>query len=230
MIIAICDDWPHICSGIKNTLLGHPKASEFAIYEYFSGEALCSALEEGIGFDLIILDIQLPGLSGVQVGQYLRDTLANRLTQVLYISTEQGYAMDLFAIQPLDFLLKPIMDKELYANIDKALLKISQDGPYISFTSNKVFYRLRQHDVRYFESDRKTMIVHAVQNDYAYSGKMSELGELQGFVMIHQSFLVNYHYIRQQRHDSLLLDNGVELPISRPYRQQLREFLLRENG
>lgn len=65
-------------------------------------------MEKEPPLDLLFLDIKLGGVDGVSVGQKLRQDILNEVTQIVYVSSKQGYAMSLFQNRPMDFLLKPV--------------------------------------------------------------------------------------------------------------------------
>ena len=62
----------------------------------------------------MILDIELARLSGIDVGKFLREENRNFHTQIIYVSSKETYAMKLFSVQPLDFLVKPVKKEELF--------------------------------------------------------------------------------------------------------------------
>ena len=59
------------------------------------------------------LDIQLPDDSGIEIGRFLRKCSTNTNLQIIFISGNPGYAMELFKIRPMDFLIKPFSEKEV---------------------------------------------------------------------------------------------------------------------
>ena len=97
--IAVCDDEIKICSHVENILiniLAH-KFFEYNIDVFYSGEALCEEMER-TKYDLVFLDIELPKMNGVEIGKYIRDTKNDNITQIVYISSKQEYAMELFKV------------------------------------------------------------------------------------------------------------------------------------
>lgn len=76
-------------------------------------------------FDLIILDIELTEINGIAIGKYLREELNNQTTQIVYISSLRDYAMDLFAVRPLHFLIKPLKKDEFYGKLDDIEAKLN---------------------------------------------------------------------------------------------------------
>ena len=75
---------------------------------FFDGTALTEYLKREKAPDILFLDIELPGMDGVEVGKYVRDILRNLHMFLVYISSKEEYALELFQNQPFDFLIKPI--------------------------------------------------------------------------------------------------------------------------
>lgn len=63
---------------------------------------------EGACFDIVFLDIELPKISGIDIGKKIRDEMHDETTKIVYISGKDSYAMGLFDVRPLNFLIKPI--------------------------------------------------------------------------------------------------------------------------
>ena len=119
--ITICDDEPGTCSDIENIILNytHSHAIETEIEIFYSGETLYESMEKGYRTDLLFLDIQLFEMNGVEVGKKIREQLGNEKISIIYISSKETYAMSLFQVRPLDFLIKPITQKTVNETIDK---------------------------------------------------------------------------------------------------------------
>ncbi len=77
---------------------------------------------EGTNYDLLFLDIELPQINGVAVGRYIRETIKNEIIQIAYISSKQKYAMELFEMHPINYLVKPLTYEKIAKVIDKFLL------------------------------------------------------------------------------------------------------------
>lgn len=110
MRVIICDDEKNICTQIEQLL------ERFALENcigmetevFFDGNQLISYLKREKAPDILFLDIELPGMNGVEIGKYIRDILENTEMVLIYISCKKDYALELFQNQPFDFLVKPI--------------------------------------------------------------------------------------------------------------------------
>lgn len=80
---------------------------------WYSGESIQNDLKKGIELDLLFLDIELVQENGIAVGKFIRSEMENMQTHIVYISSKESYAMQLFKVQPLDFLIKPISAEQI---------------------------------------------------------------------------------------------------------------------
>jgi|LGOV01.1.fsa_nt_gb DNA-binding LytR/AlgR family response regulator len=229
--IAVCDDNKIICLEIENILLNLQKENEIELDVdiFFKGEDLEIELLSGVKYDLLILDIELDALNGIEVGKIVREKMKNDIMQIIYISAKESYAMELFDIRPLNFLVKPIDGKNLIEIVLKAMGLSGVKTCCFEFNIGKAKYRYSLDDILYFESDgRKIKIVLKNEIKEFYGKLMIISNELKGkgFYLIHNSYLVNYDKVKEQRSENVELINGEELPISRNNRNKMKEILM----
>ena len=101
--IALCEDNAAIRGQIRRYLDEYPGPETLVVREFPSGELLQGSLLSGQRYDLIILDIELERMSGIEVAAFLRTRLREMYTPLIYISAHREYAMELFKTTPIDF-------------------------------------------------------------------------------------------------------------------------------
>lgn len=228
--IAICDDNEAVCREISSIIKGHlsPDSISYDIDSFKSGEALLEELKNNERYDLIYLDIELEKLNGVAIGRYIREEMFDDFTQIAFISAKTSYAMDLFQIRPIGFLVKPLKAGEVTGVLKKTLELQGRLTGVFSYKNAKAENKVLYKDIMYFSSDGKKVIIHKRREKDYYYGKLSELKlPSTEFIQIHKSFIVNKQYVIRFMFDSVLLSNGEELPISRTYRKIVRESIMR---
>lgn len=228
--IAICDDEPEICDLLCRFISNFERAPEIAACAYVSGEKLCYDIRMGRQFDLIILDIQLHSTDGIQIGKMLREDLRQTFTQLLYISGQRKYAMALFDLRPLNFLIKPLDIRKVPGCLREAMKLYDENSRCFAYPVRRVWHRVEYRRIRYFESRERKIAIHMPENEQVIYGKLSEImNQLPGedFIAIHKSYIVNLFYVRKIRYDKMVLDDGTDLPISYAYRRKVREYLRR---
>ena len=116
MRILICDDDPVFCDELERDLEQYEiiHRLEFEILKVFSGEQALDALAQG-DWDVLFMDIEMPTINGVEAGKRVREQLQNYSLKIIYVSSRQEYAMDLFKVDTFDFLIKPVAYEELEA-------------------------------------------------------------------------------------------------------------------
>lgn len=235
MQIAICDDEIGTCSDIENMILDYAGSHALQVETevFYSGETLYRSIEEQCMYDLIFLDIQLMALDGVQVGKLIRERLNNEKVSIVYISSKETYAMSLFQVRPMDFLIKPITKDKIVSTLDKFihLKEITKQEFY--YKSGKSLCRLYMDEIRYFACNGKKIQVYTNTGKAEFYGGMREVWrqvEGKGFITIHKSYIINTAYVSIYHYDSVQMSDGMVLPISQKYRKVLKDKLTKEYG
>ncbi len=228
--VAICDDEKTICSQIEKVILDYQKdcAEEIDVLTFSSGEELHKIIKDGQAFDLIFLDIELDKLNGIEVGKIIREELNDNITQIVYISANKDYAMELFENRPLNFLVKPICCEKIIKNLNVAINLHKNSNLFFEVYCNYNFTKIPYKKIMYFESNDKKINIITIDEKYEYYGKLSELKKEvkeKDFIQIHKSHLVNYQYIVEVSYEKIILTNGEELNISQSYRKEVRNNL-----
>ena len=227
--IAVCDDNVAVCGAIENIVDAFFKTETipYEIDSFQSGEELLKELNEHARYDLIYLDIELVQLNGVAVGRYIRENLLDDYTQIAFISAKSSYALELFQVRPIHFLIKPFTPRQVVGILEKAMELQGRQIKIFSYKTGKVENRIPYKDIIYFSSEGKKIIIHMRNGNDAFYGKLSELNLPETeFIQIHKSFIVNKQYVTRFKFDIVLLTNEEELPISRAYRKTVRENLM----
>jgi DNA-binding LytR/AlgR family response regulator len=121
--LAICDDQPRELEIINEYITEYldTRTLEAEIKKFAHPDTLLSAIETE-SFHLYLLDIVMPMVSGLELGQSIRRI--SREAQIVYITTEPGYALDAYAVNPLHYLLKPVQKQALFSALELALSKV----------------------------------------------------------------------------------------------------------
>jgi len=121
--IAICDDQPKeleiINQYITEYLNTHTLEAEMK--KFVHPDMLLTAMEAE-SFHIYLLDIVMPMVSGLELGQSIRRI--SREAQIIFITTEPGYALDAYAVNPLHYLIKPVQKQALFSALELALSKV----------------------------------------------------------------------------------------------------------
>ena len=229
--IAICDDDKVFCEKLNMILESIEEKSDykFEIDIYYSGEELLKELGKDKSYDVIYLDIHLDRITGIDVGHIIREKLEDENTKIFFVSGIKDYAMKLFKIRPMDFLIKPISQKAVEDGLKKAIELITKDKKVFRFTTSRTSYKIDVKDIIYFESEGRKLKIYTTDSNYEFYDKLSNVEKelsAQNFLTIHKSILVNYTHINSHKYNEVVLSNGNVLPISQSNRKRIRTELM----
>lgn len=227
--IAICDDDPTMTEQIKYYISKACKTSsiECSTECFLSSKDLLKQLNAGCFFDLIYLDICLKGISGIDVAKQLRERLCNMKTLLIFVSSYEEKAKELFECNTFRFLLKPIDQDKFTKYFMDACKYLGKQMKCLEFKEiRRDMECIPFEDIIYLESSGRTIQLVTIYSKYYFYGKLNEIAlrfQEEDFIRIHNSILVNFEYISLMRYDSVLLKNGERKDISGPKRKSVRE-------
>lgn len=231
--IAICDDIKSTCDEIKDIILNISKGAlseNISIDIFYSGEALISDIrEEENLYDLIFLDIELGGkINGVEVGRIIRGEMDDYITQIVYISSKNNYDRQLFDVQPLHFLQKPIDVLKIENDIKLAIKISGKENKFFEFKNLRNIIKVPYKDILYFESRGREIILVSCKTQYIFYNNIHSLSKIlpDFFIYPNRSYLVNYELITCFKFEELVMSNGDVIPISRNKRKEIRNLQL----
>lgn len=229
--VGICDDGENICSSLEEMVLLYAEKNNVAMEPriWYTGEALCKYLEEGGHLDILFLDIELLELTGIEVGDFIRNRMEDRGMQIIYISGKSSYAQELFKTQPMDFLVKPVTGQQMEEALGLAVKLLERSAERFEFQSGRDYYYIPYGEILYFESEGRKIRVVAGGGEKVFYGGIRNLEKKlpKEFFPIHRSYVVNKAHVARYAYETVEMDSGAVLQISRAYRKQVRERLLR---
>lgn len=218
--VAVCDDENIIVSKIEGCILNLCKRESIPvdIDVFYSGQGLEREISKGERYDLIYLDIQMENGDGITTAENIRKI--DERVLLIYVSGYDKYMMQLFRLDVFAFIRKPIENQYLETIFLEANKKICNQKFYFIFNYKNQEYKIPCFDILYFESRGRKISVHIKNGDIEnFNQKLTEVekGLVNGkipFLRIHQSYLVNYHYIKSRSKTEVMLTDGTRLPIS----------------
>lgn len=230
--IGICDDNIGVCTEIETYLLQYKKEEgcKLEVEVFLSGADLKKALESGNGlFHLLFLDIELGDTDGIAVGSLLRERMENEVTQIVYISYKQTYAMQLFKIRPMDFLLKPIDYQKVRTVMNTCRRLFPDKKQFFEYRKDRKLCQTAQSEIICFQCDGKKIRLVTIQKNIEFYGKMADVWKQLNpakFWTIHKSYIINVDYAVEFSTDKIEMINGEILPVSKAYKKEIKDKLL----
>lgn len=231
--VAICDDDTFICSQIENILNSYSSAThlKMEISVFYNGESLIEYLCQKNMFDLIYLDIELGKMNGVEVGKQIRQVLKDYKTEIVYISGNDEYDRQLFDVQPLHFIPKPIDESVVIDDLKLALDRMKLTEKYFKYQKGHEIYNVPISEILYFESRKREIIIVTTTSKDAFYSTIEDVFETLGdyqFFQIHRSYLINYNHAKVLRYSEVVMTNDEVLPIGKTKRRSFRNRQLHD--
>ena len=218
--LAVCEDNPeegeHLLKMCDDLLAAREIPHTLRLFE--NAGALAQALEQNSeAFDLLLLDIQMEGQSGMALAKELyRRQVPVRF---LFITGYAEYALEGYEVHPIHYLLKPVEP----AQLEDVLLRDWNEHHRVKnllLRSGGKTLSLPVADIRYMESRNHTLVIYTVKAEYHLPLSLSEAENLAppgAFYRCHNSFLVNIRQVEEIGRTSLRLRDGTQLPMGRRY-------------
>ena len=187
-------------------------------------------MEEEGPFDLYILDIVMPELSGIGLGVRLREL--NSDGPIIYLTISPEYAVDSYAARAFYYLIKPVVREQLYPVLDSAVAAIEkQKAACITVKTRDSLYRVRLDDILYAELSGRTIRYYLAGGERLDSTTVrgpfhEEIAPLLAdarFFQCGASFVANLFYVTAVGKNCFQMDGGKKVPISRSLAAQARQ-------
>lgn len=222
--IAVCDDCPAYRNKIEQLIFPYNKNDSISVNAFSSGEELLAFPDYASFFDIIFLDVEMSGVSGLDIAKEIREK--SRDVIIFFITSYVNHVPESFRLGAFQFLVKPIDENEFKCDFERALKRLRSMHTRYMVRWRDEHHIIEYKDIYYIESYGRHLYVHAKNQDVECVGKLSDESKKlkpYGFSRCHQSFLVNLNNVYKIDSKSVELCNGVSLPISRQYRQNLME-------
>lgn len=207
MQIAICDDDPMIIKELQKDLEQYFRKHHLScppISQFTSGEALLNNKEEK---DIVFLDVEMPGLNGIYVGNTLRERYPNIL--IFIVTSFMEYLDDAMRFHVFRYLSKPIDRQRLFRNLDDALAQYHASSKKIAFETKDGFRTLMPSSIVMIEAISKKSVLYTTSKTYHTVHPMQywleTLPQAQ-FFRTHRSFIVNMEHVSDFDHSLVYMD------------------------
>lgn len=223
MKIAICDDDENDRKTMLRLVSEYLDMHNYHIRidEYQTGEAfLCANISE---YDLVILDIFMDGLNGIDTAQKLLEE--NPDVQIIFCSTSNAYAAESYDVSALRYFIKPIMREKLFGTLDR-FFHVHTTLRTLTYKQNRMDESVYVSDILWVEADGHRSILHTRKGDIvtrtAFSQICDQLKDAD-FVKPIRYALVSMSAVAGIPSDVFTLTDGTTVPISRDQRPAMKQ-------
>ncbi len=195
--------------------------------------ATCGSAEEASGalveneIDLILLDVEMPGMNGLELLESL-----NKRYDVVLITSKEEYAVDAFDHGVTDYLVKPVEYSRFLKACNKAQENLKSQGEvgafeYIFVKSGTAYVKVNIPDVRYIESMGDYVVIYTEEKRHVINITMKETEAKlasRNFMRVHRSYIVNLNSVKEIE-DNTISVGDKSIPVSRSYKKALMDKL-----
>ncbi len=211
MRVAICDDERESCNGLSLLIKRQEPDCEVACFH-----TCRQFLEAAQHFDILLLDIQMEEMGGIEVARALRGR--GERTVLIFVTALKEYAPEVSAFH---YLLKPVVPEKFCRVFESACLQVrkleSQSAGQLFFQTKARSFTVPRDEVLYVESRRRKVEIHTRKENVTVYATMKHMEEQlgEGFYRCHRGYLVNMAYVTGYGAGFVRLQNGEAVYLAR---------------
>ncbi len=232
--IAICDDNRNDLLLLKRDLEMYllNGGYEYTCSEFSSGIQLLGEIEseDGKAFDIIFLDIVMPGMTGLETAAKIRER-SSRNEHIIFITTSDEYALECYEVFAYSYIVKPLVSEKLFAIMDRLINSaFAEKKAGLLVKSGSKYERINLHDIVYIESRLREVTVYLTDGTfrryYSTLDKVEDEIDKPYFLRSHKSFLINMNHITAV-HDFFVTTLGQNVPIRKNGAKLIKDVYLK---
>lgn len=229
MRIAICEDEEAQQQLLQNCLTEWAERNkttlEIALFP--NGESFLFVWEDDRNFDLLILDIEMGSLNGMELAARIRGQ--DEAVPILFVTGYEQYMPMGYEVSALHYLLKPLDKTKFFQILDRLKEKRQEDR--LLFRTEKGSISLPPSQIWYVEARAHRCILYTKDEEYLLSSSISEteayLSDYREIMRCHRSYLVNIRHISAVTQSELFMDDKRRLPVSRSVGKKVNDAFIK---
>lgn len=219
MYIAVCDDLSEELDRVAAILekWQSEKNAPLRYRRFTNAMDLLDAIEEE-RFDLYLLDIMMPGMSGLDAAAEIRQKDAS--ADIVFLTSSPGFAYESYGVHALDYLLKPVQKERLREHLNRMLLREQKPAEGLTIKCGTTFVRVLFSQLSFVEVSGKHIYFNMADGKvHEVFGTLREfepqLLQRQEFARCHRAYIVNLLQVAELSATGIRTFSGKALPISR---------------
>lgn len=232
--IAICDDEPKDIECMEAYVKRYLAESQLEgqVKLFRQAEDLLTAIEKK-HYHIYILDIVMPMTNGLELGCEIRRH--DREAQIIYTTTEPGYALQAYAAMPTNYLIKPIQEKDIFSTLSLAISKVDWDEKSTFAVKSLAGLRvIRIAEIMCCEYDHHRVsftlksgeVIESLTFRENFSNYCAGILKAKGFLQCHQAFIINMRCVEQFSKEKFILQRGKTIPIASKQYGMVRDYYM----
>lgn len=228
--IAICDDEQGQIEHISSLVSAWGRQNGYTcdIKIFYSAEAFLFEYEDNKAYDILLLDIEMRNVTGIELAKRLRKD--NNRAEIIFITSHFEFVSEGYEVDALHYLTKPISEEKLMQVLSKAVEKLSAEPPSVVINCDGVTVKLFEADILYVESSLHYIIICTKDNEYKIKESISAFEQRlsEDFYRIHRSYLASLKRITRISRTSVNI-GSIELPLSRGKYDDINRAFIEHN-
>lgn len=214
MKVAVCDDERESCAALRSLIQRQMSDCEVACF--YTGRQFLETREH---FDILLLDIQMEGMSGIEVARALRVREEN--TILIFVTALKEYVFEAFDVSAFHYLLKPVSEEKFCRVFESACREAKRQEMLSSerlfFQTKSRSFTVQKKEILYVESRKRKVDIHTQRECFSVYATMKHMEEQLGedFYRCHRGYLVNLAYVTEYETDAVCLKNGEKVFMAR---------------
>lgn len=228
--IAICDDEQSQTEYISSVLSawGRQNRHTCDIRTFCSAEAFLFDYEENKTYDILLLDIEMKDMTGIELARRIRRD--NSRAEIIFITAHFEFIGEGYEVDALHYLVKPISEDKLMQVLNKAAQKLSVEPPSLIINCGGETLRLYESDILYVESFLHYIVIQTTDKAYKIKESLSAFEQKlsDDFYRTHRSYLVSLKHITGISRTSVTVGR-TELPLARGKYDDIHQAFIKHN-
>lgn len=220
--LTICDDEPVSLAFFQSLAADWAKQTktEVKIDLCKNADQFLFLWEEKKDIDILLLDIEMPGMDGISLAHKLREM--GESLQIIFVTGVADYVLEGYDVDAVSYLLKPVKRERLFFCLDKAKGRCRKGEAQLVLETAGEIVRVRLSDICYLESEAHDTLLYRsgltepIRLKTGILQMEQKLREKSGaFYKVHRSYLIHLAHVERISKKEVTMDNGAAVPIAR---------------
>lgn len=230
--VAICDDSREILYNLSAAVKKWAEAEGITVKIdiFSSAETFWYRYEEQPDFDILLLDIEMPEMNGVELAKKIRQT--NNGLQIVFITGFPDFIAEGYEVSALHYLMKPVTYDKLSEVLCRAAEKLKKTEKPILLSVNGEIRRIPTDQIISVEAFAHTCVITTTDSALETKTNITAIEKILdeaaagSFVRCHRSYIVGVRYIKSLSKTDITLDDGTKIPLSRGNYQTVHQAFI----
>jgi len=231
--IAFCDDDLSVLNELR-VLLDKYRVERNQEIEYTAFNSpleLLNEVEKGAAFDILFLDVLMPGQTGINAAAEIRNFDSN--VKIIFLTSSAEYAVQSYTVGAYFYQIKPIWEESFFRLMDTAIAACEKErGESLVLRCKDGITRIELKHLEYCEVIHRTLFIHltsgkVLESTGSLDGLSKQLEQYDCFFRPHRSYLINLDYVQTLSYHAITMSCLTEIPLPRGKHQEVKDAYLK---